>query len=559
MSTFTQFNGPQGSSGPSTKDITALIDAYNQLSIKLTAHIEALAPTDSTVHGIVNYVTDIKTQLETLIGAKAGNSDLKDVRTIAEAAATQSELNSAVQNLNNLIAGKASVEDIESKADTTDITAIKKDIETLTSTLNALDEAWKAYSAHVTDSTIKLAFNCAIESATFIIGKIKAFKVIDFTKWAHFSAPFAGTGGISDTSTNGVFILGCLSLNWEEDQHAPDEEHSHKAARAYIKYVNSNPFDAICDMVVTKTDKGYVGLLTVHLAKKAGTWPGLAFHLLLGTNSKHTECVYLAVSAEGLSSTSGDYSNTNFRACGENFLPVGEDGYVTPSGMLNGITSTVIGTNASSIISIDKLLPGQIWSSNYFDADGYSLLKVISKIDPDDKTTYRQVFIGNVNHNEITFVRRPSMIIEDEDGEQKQEYFITKQDVINSVIPIGSIIRWAPVNENGKLKNIPAGYLACDGSQISNADYPELCKLLGFDENGMSTLPSEDHSIIKAVYFNINIVNKDVQLDYDGAASVLMLSNKLNKEITRATTTESGLSERITANAEAISALQPSE
>ena len=84
MSTFTQFNGPQGSSGPSTKDITALIDAYNQLSIKLTAHIEALAPTDSTVHGIVNYVTDIKTQLETLIGAKAGNSDLKDVRTIAE-------------------------------------------------------------------------------------------------------------------------------------------------------------------------------------------------------------------------------------------------------------------------------------------------------------------------------------------------------------------------------------------------------------------------------------------------------------------------------------------
>ena len=38
-----------------------------------------------------------------------------------------------------------------------------------------------------------------------------------------------------------------------------------------------------------------------------------------------------------------------------------------------------------------------------------------------------------------------------------------------------------------------------------------------------------------------------------------MLSNKLNKEITRATTTESGLSERITANAEAISALQPGE
>ncbi len=178
MSTFTQFNGPQGSSGPSTKDITALIDAYNQLSIKLTAHIEALAPTDSTVHGIMNYVTDIKTQLETLIGAKAGNSDLKDVRTIAEAAATQSELNSAIQSLNSLIADKASVEDIESKADTTDVTAIKKDIETLTSTLNALDTNFLASRKEYSLDSLSVSLTAISYICIFFKPNFSLFKSI---------------------------------------------------------------------------------------------------------------------------------------------------------------------------------------------------------------------------------------------------------------------------------------------------------------------------------------------------------------------------------------------
>ena len=59
MSTFTQWNGPQGASGPSAKDMLALVEAYNNLSTKLAAHIEAVAPTDTAIHGIVSYVKDI--------------------------------------------------------------------------------------------------------------------------------------------------------------------------------------------------------------------------------------------------------------------------------------------------------------------------------------------------------------------------------------------------------------------------------------------------------------------------------------------------------------------
>ena len=552
MSTFTQFNGPQGSSGPSAKDTLALIEAYNNLSMKLAAHIEAVSPSDTTVHGIVSYVKDIKSQLEALIGAKATTEALTSVKTTADAAATKTALNEAVASIEELIAAKASNSALNEKADKTTTTALNNQITALVTVIDNFKAEYEAYAAHITDETTLLAFDCAIKTATYLIGKIKAFKVIDFTKWAHFSAPFAGTGSLPDTSTNGAFIIGCLSLDWSDDEDAPANEYAHKAARAYVKYVNSNPFDAICDMAVTKTDEGYVGSLTVHLAKKAGTWADLAFHLILGTNSKHTECVYLAVSSKGLASTSSDFSNTNFRACGENFIPVGENGYVTPSGMLECITSAIIGTNADSITGVDNLRLNQLWTPNYLDGDGYNLLRVVSAVDPDNDTTYRQVFVGDANHDEITFIKRPSMIVDTENGEQVQAYFITARDITNVTLPVGAIIRWAPVDDKGNLKNIPSGYLACDGSQVSNADYPELCELLGYDEYGMSTLPNESHSIIKAVFFTI--VDKASQPDYDELVEFSMLNKKINKEIARAESVESGLSERISTNADNISA-----
>ena len=551
MSAFTQFNGPQGSSGPSAKDITAFIDAYNQLSVKLAAHIEAVAPNDASVHGIVTYINQVKDELNAAIGAKAENVTLNEVRATAQAAATKDELSAAVTNMQQLIAGKAESRDLTAKADKTAVEAVQNGVTALAASVDLLKAEIANYSAIMDlDDTAKAAFNVVVKTSEYFIGKLKAAKVIDFTKWAHFSAPFAGTGSLNDTATNGAYILGCLSLDWEQDDNAPDEEHAHKSARAYIKYVNSNPFDAIVDMSVTKAADEFVGSLTVHLAKKSGTWKDLAFHLITGTNSKHKECVYLAVSSDGLSSASNDYTNTNFRACGENFIPVGEDGYVTPTGMLNGITSAAIGTNASSLTAIDNLHVEQLWSDNYFDGDGYNLLRVVSKIDPDTDTTYRQLFVGDANHDEITFIKRPSMIVEDAEGKQVQAYFVTARDITNVTLPVGAIIRWAPVNDDGKLKNVPTGYLACDGSQISNADYPELCELLGTDIYGMAKLPTEDHSIIKAVFFNIT--DKASQPDYDELVEFSMLNKKINKEIDRAKETESGLSNRIVTNAETI-------
>lgn len=553
MSAFTPWNGPQQYSGPSTKDITDLINAYNNLSRELAAHINALAPTDTSVHGIVNYVTDIKNELSALLAGKASVMALDEVRNTANAAATQSSLSQAVSNLNSLIAGKADSELLSTKTDKVTTEAVQRGLEALATTVDNLSAAWNTYASHVTDTGLKLAFDCAIQSATYIIGKLKAYKSIDFTKWAHFAAPFAGTGSLEDTSNNGAFILGCMSLDWSDDPNAPAEAYAHKAARAYIKYVNSNPFDAICDMTVTKTDEGYVGSLTVHVTKKADTWPDLAFHLIVGTNSAHEECVYLAVSSRGLASSSGDYSNTNFRACGENFLPVGEEGYITPTGMLHGVTSAPIGTGTSSIVSVDNIRLSSMNSDAYRDSEGYNLLSVVHSTDPDTGLPYNELFVGDPHYDAYIFRKRPAMVLQDEHGQNVLGYFVTAQDIVNATLPIGAIIGWPLQNPDHSLRDIPEGFLdITNGDTINNTDYPVLAEMLGVDAHGEAQLPVQTNSIIKAF---------DTTSSYtEGDASVTdiiefsTLNKKINTEINRATTAENGLSARIDTNTANIAA-----
>ena len=553
MSAFTPWNGPQQYSGPSTKDITELINAYNNLSRELAAHVNALAPTDTSVHGIVNYVTDIKNELNALLAGKASVMALDEVRNTANAAATQSSLSQAVSSLNSLIAGKADSELLGTKTDKVTTEAMQRAIETLSSLLDGLRAEWENLDSHLLINDTTIAVDCAIKTTQYIIGKLKAYKSIDFTKWAHFAAPFAGTGSLEDTSNNGAFILGCMSLDWSDDPNAPAEAYAHKAARAYIKYVNSNPFDAICDMTATKTDEGYIGSLTVHVTKKANTWPDLAFHLIVGTNSAHEECVYLAVSSRGLASSSGDYSNTNFRACGENFIPVGEEGYVTPTGMLHGVTSAPIGTGTSSIVSVDNIRLSSMNSDAYRDSEGYNLLSVVHSTDPDTGLPYNELFVGDPHYDAYIFRKRPAMVLKDEHGQNVLGYFVTAQDVVNATLPIGAIIGWPLQNPDHSLRDIPEGFIdITNGGTINNTDYPVLAEMLGVDAQGNATLPTQTNSIIKAI---------DTTSSYtEGDASVTdiiefsTLNKKINSEINRATTAENGLSSRIDTNTANIAA-----
>lgn len=547
MSTFTQWNGPQ-SLGPSVKDLTSFIDAYNNLSARLDAHVNAIAPTDSKVHGIVDYVKDVKSDLEALIGTKATIQALNDVRDTANAAATQSGLQAAVNMLNNLIANKADISALNSKADTAVTNTLSSNLNKLQSDVNILQEAWNDFDKQFIDNETELAFTTAISSAKYIAGQIKARKFVDFTQWQMFNAPFAGTGSQEDTTTNGAFILGCLSLDWSDDPNAPTEANAHKASRAYIKYVNSHPFDAICDMTVTKTDDGYVGSLVVHVSKQKDTWNDMKFHLLKGTNNRNTESVYLAVSASGLSKYNSDYTSMDFRACGYNFLPVGVEGFVVPTGLVSNITSVFVGEAAEGITAIDNLLLSNLWSNAYLDVDGNNLISVERKKDPLTNYVYRTVYIGDEIFDNFIFLKRPSFIIDD--GTSKAIVpFITSEDIIENTLPVPAIVRWPLVNQDGTLRNIPRGWHSCDGSRVSIIDYPDI-EVLGPDEQGFVTLPVETHSIIRIGYpvkdtVNNSTISKEI-LDY------IYLNEKISRETSRANTAEQALAARIEDNTQQL-------
>ena len=554
MSTFTQWNGPQGASGPSAKDITALIDAYNSMSSALQAHLAATAPTDSAVHGIVNYVNSIKTELQALLGAKAENTALSAVKETADAAATKQALLDAVQNMEQLISAKADTKALAAKADTALTDTMQKSIDTITEMLDKLQAEWDKFAAYYTDETTALAFSVIIKTTEYFIGKAHVHYVIDFTKWSHFTAPYAGTGTQDSSDTNGIFILGCLSMDWADDDNAPEKEQSAKAARAYIKYVNTNPFDAIIDMSATKADGKFTGSLSVHISKKAGTWQNMKFHLVHGTDSKGNEAVYLGVSSSKLASAGSDYSNVNFHVAGVNFLAPGQIGFVVPTGLLNGITDAAIGAGADSAITFDDVTANSFMSNNYQTLEAKNLLHIEVLKDPDGiGKDYEQLFIGNEDLNDITFTTRPSMVVKDQEGNQHESYFVTSQDIKNCTIPVGTVFRWPFVDEvTGKLVKVPKGFMACDGSQFNALDYPELAELCGADEFGNATLPVEDHAIIKAYYFDM--IDKSSTPDFEEIINFSTLNKKINKETTRATGIEKGLSTRIDNNAAAIEA-----
>lgn len=543
MGAFTVFNGPQAN-GPSAKDMVSLIEAYNTLSSLLHDHVNKTAPTDTTLHGIVAYVNDVKSQLESIIGAKATIDTVNTLRNIVDEKATSTALTNAINTLNSAISNKADNSVVDTKVDKIDFNNLSGEVSALNTKVDVLNNEWNKYKSHVTDTDTQLAFDCAIKSATYFIGQLKVLTTIDFTKWAHFTAPFAGTGALIDTETNGAYILGCLSTDWSDDNNVPSDEYANKACRAYIKYVNTNPFDAICDITVTKIGDDYTGAITAVVSKKANTWEDLAFHIIVGTNSTGKPLAYLAVSSKGLAISQSQYSNTNFRVCGENFLPVGVEGYSTPTGLTHAVATAFIGTTPASLFSATHVKANSIISNKYTDEEDTALLNIEKSIDPNTDVEIKQLIIGNSSFDHLLFAKRPSMVVETEDGTRILTAFITTRDIADNLLPIGAIIRWAPVDDLGNLKNIPSGFIACDGTKISTIDYPELCQLLGIDENGMATLPLEDHSIIKAVVTTLTISDSS-DISSDSILEFGSLNKKIEEEKLRAQTAEAGLQSRV--------------
>lgn len=313
MSTFTDWNGPQGG-GARAMDLIQLANAYSELVTKLNQHISDRTPGTSDVHGIRTYVEaqiaiirGLIPSVSAFITEVAADNKYALKSQIPSDTVNHTELANYVQTnaLNAALASYLKTNDLSSNAV---ITAIQSDIDALELAINA-------------DS-----FTRPILKATeYVEGLIHAVEQIQFT-WKKFGATVGGS------NARGVFyLLGML-----------DE----RAGTAYLRFTDTHSFAAIIDFTITtdldaqaKVIDYKDGQLSVVTDADKADLTNVHFLIVKGT-SAGKQHVYLAIQADEWMKqweesgiiNAGLFSAIPFEGAGINFIPVDSEGYRAPTG-----------------------------------------------------------------------------------------------------------------------------------------------------------------------------------------------------------------------------------
>lgn len=524
MSAFTSFGAP-GCQGPSTKDITQLIDAYTQMQTAFNAHVNSDAA-NTPVHGV-----------STAIASKADNSDL-------------SELSGTVNSLAVTVSEKADSADVYTKGDVDTKLAGKANsstVGTLSATVGALESAvaGKANAANVYDKTevyTKAEVNAALAEKADIPdadgSKIVVDNELEF-KFKLTTLQYAGTGAANDTGTHGIYVVGKIA---DVGEGLP------KSARVFIKYVNTHPFDAVIDLTVThdENDKANVMALVSRSedVNNEGEhyWNGLRFHVLHITDNQSHDNYYLGLSADNVAE-----SVLAMYVAGINFIPLSEEGAPSISALGDCVDHTTrIPDAATSALLLSSTLAIEALSLNEItDTDGASMFKVTVS----DGKKYLE--IGSGADDKIRFRARPTAYIGTDPEHMAEHAFITDEEAENFCsTPVGGIILWPKfiVHEDGgqvigrEAQNPPDGWVVCYGDPVATAEYPDLVPLV---EAGILTytdashnfiqLPKMDYAIMKAKKPTFDNIVPEIPVAPDVAqlaSDVATLTTRLESEIT---------------------------
>lgn len=324
MSTFTDWNGPQGG-GVRAADLIQLANAYSDLVSKLSQHMSDKTPDTSDVHGIKTYV---EAQIN-----KINIPDVSAFITEQDADgkyASKSEIPTDVVKSGDL-ANYVKTSALSDYLKTNDLTSqqVITDIQT---DVNAIKAALGTDPFEMP----------ALKATNYVEGLIHAVEQIKFTD-KDFSAPVGG----SDTA--GIYyILGMLE---------------NKAGTAYIKMSNTKPFSAVVNFAVTPGFKGALSVTTdCELA-------GLRFKIVAGTDTDDIPHAYLAVqSSEWFShfTTSdgvGKFNSIQFSGAGINYIPVDSTGYKQPNGNCHDVCNCESGKGFSFSKLATSLLGRRIYAT----------------------------------------------------------------------------------------------------------------------------------------------------------------------------------------------------
>jgi len=584
MSTFTQFNGPLGTGGPTTRDITGFIDAYNKLSNTLNEHESALLGPDKDPHGIKEYIKTSIDLLEREVHGNARNFSiiLDDITPVENAL-------DAVEKLYNLIQQKAdnnSISTLENtvanKAEQADLEALEANVNTKANSANVYNKS-EVYNKQEADNSFATKeeianvveqdeYNKAVlkvfEATEYLKGKLWASKYIDFTDWKLVALQFAGTGSPNDAFTNGLYVIGKLSTNWDGQHKPATDKGIYKAARAFIKYEDGSPFDAIIDMTCTKHNDTFTGAINAIVSKKPGSWDNLRFHLVrctYGDNSE--EAVYLCMSADGLDKSVQDFNqpwvNLSVYACGINFIPLDGQEAAKVSKVDDVIISTAgVKGNQSSGVIASSIALNNLNLDTIHDSLGNPIFDVQHAVD-DDGTISNHLIIGDKTTKTVQFFKRPSLLTKDPENPDHfiiDDTFATVKDLQSlSGIPLGAILDWPlyeevyefdeqgnpvinkltgePIIKMLRAIEVPEGFLATDGSDIDSIDYPDYSVLVHHKHDVTFKLPLRDCGIIKV---KMDIINNN-----DAAAPERITVLNYNQLIDRINDTRSRLSAEV--------------
>ena len=332
MSTFTDWNGPQG--GVKASDLVQLANAYTELVAKLNQHMADRTPNTSDVHGVKTYVESKIAEVQALIPSVSAfiTESAADAKYALQSQIPSDVVHSA--DIANFVSNAALTSALSNYLRTNDL-ASQQVILDIQDDITAIETA-----------LAQTTFSKPILKATdYIEGLIHAVEQVKFTD------KLVATH-IGGSDANGKYWL----IGMQTDDH--------QAGTAYIKYTNTKPFTAVVNFACSKVNGKYNGALSVVTDTVID---GLKFKLVYGTDHDNVEHVYLAVQApEWLT-----LNQLEAYASGINFCPIGSEGCVIPNGDCHDIANCFAnaGFSASKInVPIGHI--GEVVGWHKFDANG---------------------------------------------------------------------------------------------------------------------------------------------------------------------------------------------
>lgn len=304
MSTFTDWNGPQGG-GARALDLVQLANAYSELVAKLDQHMVDRTPGTSDVHGIKTYV---EAQIAIVRGL------IPSIDGLISESEADNKYQAKIENINDFV-----------KTETLGSYATKQYVTTALSDYlkkNDLSAQQVILDIQADITALEAALNVdtfekpVFKATEYIEGLVHAVEQIQF-----IDKPIAAFVGGSD-EIGVYYILGMLR---------------DKAGTAYIRMGNTKPFSAVVNFAVTPEWKGALSVTTDCELK------GLKWKIVSGTSASSEKHAYLAIqSTEWISQfTSTDgvgiFTDISFYGSGINFAPIDSNGWVRPNGNCHNV------------------------------------------------------------------------------------------------------------------------------------------------------------------------------------------------------------------------------